>query len=252
MARKGKFVASIEARVGSTRLPGKVLREIMGRPMLELMIERVRKAKHIDEIIVATSVNPKDDVLEALAWRMGVKCYRGSEEDVLSRVLEAVKSVAGDHIVELWGDTPLIDPIIIDGAVRYYQDNNFDCVGTDKGYPWGMSMLIFPTVVLEEVHGITNDPVDRENVSTYINWHPQKYKLSKCPCPSHLHRPEIRLTVDELADFELVKSIFEHFGSGNLFFDTAAIIKFLDEHPDIKGLNKDVKQKVYKPSVTKS
>ncbi|MBI3601351.1 MAG: glycosyltransferase family protein [Candidatus Omnitrophica bacterium] len=243
MARKGKFVASIEARVGSTRLPAKVLREIMGRSMLELMIERVKKARRIDEIIVATSVNPKDDVLEQLALRMGVKCYRGSEEDVLSRVLEAVKSVAGDHIIELWGDTPLIDPAIIDDAVRYYQDNDFDCVGTDKGYPWGMSILIFPTAILEEVHGITNDPVDRENVSNYIYEHPQRYTISNLPCPRHLYRPEVRLTVDEGPDFEFVSRIFEALHPNNPYFDTQNILMFLDAHPELLEINKTIKQK---------
>lgn len=250
MPKCGKFVASIEARCGSSRLPGKVMKEIIGRPMLELMIERVKKAKEVDEVVLATTVNPKDDVLETLAKRMGIACYRGSEEDVLLRVLKAVRSVQGDHIVELWGDTPLIDPEIIDRAVEYYKNNDYDLVGT-KGFPWGMSLLVFPSSVLEEVNVVALEQVHRENVSTYIYWHPEKYSLSDLQAPHNLSRPEIRLTVDELPDFQLVSNIFEHFGKKNIYFNTEAIIQYLDAHPEVKALNKDVKQRVCNPEEQK-
>lgn len=242
---KGKVVASIEARVGSTRLPGKVIKEIIGKPMLELMIERVKKAHFIDEIVVATSINPRDDAIEGLTGRLKVKCFRGSEDDVLDRVLNAVKKCNGEHIVELWGDTPLIDPLIIDAAIQYYFQNNFDCVATclKKAFPWGVSLLMFPTRILEEVSLITNDLVDRENVSNYIYEHPDRYKIGHLPCPPELNRPEIRLTVDELPDFELVKTIFENLKPSNPFFSTLDIIKFMDANPHLKNMNKNVKQK---------
>lgn len=245
MNSKGKIVASIEARTGSTRLPGKVLREILGKPMLELMIERVRGARFIDEIVVATSVNPKDDEIEALSRRLKVGCLRGSEGDVLDRVLAVAKKYNAKHIVELWGDTPLIDPLIIDEAIKYYRDNDFDCVATclDKTFPWGMSLLVFPARILEEVSLITNDPADRENVSNYIYEHPAKYKIGNLPCPRELNRSEIRLTVDELSDFELVKTIFENLSVSNPFFSTHDIVRFLDANPYLKRINEDVKQK---------
>ncbi len=243
VTKKEKIVASIEARVGSSRLPGKVLKEIIGKPMLELMVKRVKQAKNIDDIVIATSTNPKDDSIEKLAKKLNIKCFRGSEEDVLDRVLRAVQENKGEHIVELWGDTPLIDPRIIDGVINYYIQNDFDCVGGDKNYPWGMNLLVFPTYILEEVSLITNDPVDRENVSTYIYEHPDKYKVSRCPCPKELNRPEIRLTVDELPDFELVKIIFENLQPKNQSFSMLDIIKFLDANPDLKNINKNVKQK---------
>lgn len=240
-----KILATIEARVGSSRLPGKVLRPILGRPMLELMIERVRQASNIKQIVLATSRNTLDDPLEALALRLGIGCYRGSEDDVLDRVLQAAKTYKAEHIVELWGDTPLIDPQIIDQAVHYYLNNNYDCIGTclDKKFPWGMSLLIFSTAVLDEVSKITDDPVDRENVSSYIYGHPERYKIGHLPCPKELQRPEIRLTVDEQPDLELVETIFEHFAASGTVFSTIEIIQFLDSHPDIKNINRMVKQK---------
>lgn len=245
MGSKGKVVASIEARVGSTRLPGKVLREIMGRPLLELMIERVKRARFIDEIIVAASVNSKDDDIEKLCAKLGIGCFRGSEDDVLERVLGAVKKYNGDYIVELWGDTPLIDPAIIDMAVEYYFRNNLDCAATclDKTFPWGMSLLVFSAKVLAEVDLIAKDPVCRENVSNYIYEHPEKYKIGHLPCPEAIKRPELRLVVDELPDFELVTNIFENLGKTDLNFTALDIIRFLDSHPDLIGINKNVRQK---------
>jgi spore coat polysaccharide biosynthesis protein SpsF len=209
------------------------------------MIERVKKAHLIDEIVVATSLNPRDNAIEELAGRLKVKCFRGSEDDVLDRVLKAVQKYNGEHIVELWGDTPLIDPLIIDAAIQYYFRNDFDCVATclNNTFPWGMSLLVFPTRILEEISLITNAPVDRENVSNYIYEHPEKYTVGHLPCPAELNRPEIRLTVDELPDFQLVTKIFENLSRKNPFFTTLDILKFLDAHPELKNLNKHVKQR---------
>ena len=248
MISKLKVVATIEARMGSTRLPGKSLKKIMGKPMLELMIERVKKAKLIDEIVVATSENPNNDAIELLAKRLNVGWFRGSEDDVLDRVLKAAKAYDADYIVELWGDCPLIDPEIIDEMISYYFDNDFDCVGTTiptlkKTFPWGISALTFPTKILEEVSQITQDPVDRENVSNYIYDHPGRYKIGHLPCPPELNHPEIRLTVDELDDFEVVKIIFEHLTPINPDFRTIDIIKFLESDYEIKNINMHVKQK---------
>lgn len=243
MPKKGRIIASIEARLGSTRLPGKVLKEIMGRPMLELMVERVKRSKYIDEIVIATSVNPKDGAIEEMCRRLGIVCYRGSEDDVLARVLGAAKHIKGDHIVELWGDAPLIDPGIIDATINHYVENDYDCVGIDRKFPWGMNLLVFPTNILEEVSLITNDPVDRENVSNYIYEHPDKYKFTRYPCPPELSRPDIRLAVDELPDFELVKTVFERLMPRSSFFSVTDIIKLLDAEPELKDINKCVKQK---------
>jgi len=243
-----KVIASIEARTGSKRLPNKVMKLILGKPMLELMIERVKRATKIDEIIIATSDKKDDDVIEELAAKLGVKCFRGSEDDVLDRVLKAAKSINGDLIVELWGDTVLIDPEIIDAAVEYYLDNNYDCVGTclDKKFPWGESLLVFSTKVLDEVSKLTQDPVDRENVSTYIYQNPDRYKTGHLPCPPEIKRPELRLVVDELPDFELMEKIFKHFYLTKPDFNTKDIIDYLDNNPEMAKMNKDVKQRVPK------
>ena len=116
-----KVVASIEARMGSSRLPGKSIRKILDKPMLELMIERVKECKEVDDIVVATSSNKKDNVIAELASKLDVNYFRGSENDVLDRVLNAAKMIKADVIVELWGDCPLIDPEILDDLVTFYK-----------------------------------------------------------------------------------------------------------------------------------
>lgn len=243
-----KVVASIEARMGSSRLPGKTMKKILDKSMLELMIERIKNCKMIDQIIIATSNSKNDDIIENLAQKLSVTCFRGSEDDVLERVLCAVQSVDGEIIVELWGDTPLIDPFIIDKMVKFFLDNKYDCVGTvlpnfEKSYPLGISALIFPTKILDEVEKITQNPDDRENVSNYIYEHPQQYKLAPLPCPPELNYPELRLVVDEADDFELIKIIFEHFYPENPKFSTLDIINFLNENPHLLEINKHVQQK---------
>ncbi len=245
LKKNGKLVAIIQARVGSSRLPGKVLKEILGKPMIQLMLERIRMARLVNELVIATSVNSKDNALAELAKKLGIKCFRGSEDDVMSRVLGAADFVGADHIVELWGDTPLLDPVIVDHAIEFYLQNDFDCVGTclDKTFPWGMSLLIFSTQILTDVSQKTNDPVDREHVSNYIYEHPEIYKIGHVPCPADIRRPEIRLTVDEAADFELVSKIFEHFEEQHPYFTTRDILNFLDSHPQLKKVNTHVRQR---------
>jgi len=243
-----KIIATIEARMGSSRLPGKSIKKILGKPMLELLIERVKRSKFLDEIIIATSTSKQDDKIEKLANSINVNCFRGSEEDVLERVVNAVKSRNGDVIVELWGDNPLIDPEIIDDLIQFYMNNKYDCVGTtlpnfQKTYPLGISAIIFSTKILEQVEKITDELDDRENVSNYIYEHVEKYTVAPLPCPKELNFPEISLTVDQIKDFELIKKIFEALYPINNTFNTHDVIKFLNENPRIKEINSDVIRK---------
>ncbi len=243
-----KVVATIEARMTSTRLPGKSMKSILGKPMLEILIERVKNCKKIDTIVVATTENKTDDIIEELSKKTSVNCFRGSEEDVLDRVLKAAKSAKADVIVELWGDSPLIDPFLIDEIIEYYLENDYDCVGTTlpnfkKTFPLGLSVLIFPTRILDEVDKLTQKPEDRENVSNYIYEHPEKYKIGAMPCPDDLNFPELRFTVDEASDFELVKTVFENLYPTNKDFRASDVIKFLNSNPQVRNLNRHVVQR---------
>lgn len=242
--KNGRYVAIIEARMGSSRLPGKVLKTIVGKPMLQHMIERVRRCQYLGDIVVATSVNPRDDALEVLTKGLGVRCFRGDEQDVMKRVLDAAKANAADHIVEMWGDSPLMEPSLIDATVEYYRNHDYDCVGVrfDGKLPRGLGLLVFPTAVLAQAEFLTRDPVDRENVSNYIYEHPDKYRIGQLPCPPQLDRPHLHFTVDYPEDFDVMTKIFEHFSAQGNTFSIDDVVQFLDSRPELAAINPHMRQ----------
>ncbi|MDP8297426.1 MAG: glycosyltransferase family protein [Candidatus Orphnella occulta] len=242
---KRKVVATIEARFTSTRLPGKTLLEICEKPTLELIIERLKMSELIDEIVIATTVSKDCDAIEELAKGSGVGCFRGSEDDVLDRVLQAAKAYQADIIVEMTGDETLIDPVIVDETIQFYRDNDFDYVSNilDRRYPRGLDTQVFSTEVLEEVAGLTNDPADRENVSLYIYEHPEKYTLGSVKAPDEMNRPEWRWTLDTKEDFEFLKAVYEALYSENKVFSAQDIFAFLAENPAVLEINKEIQQK---------
>jgi spore coat polysaccharide biosynthesis protein SpsF len=242
-----KIVATIEARMASTRFPGKTMKEILDRPMLELLIERLKRSKKIDEIIVATTVNPEDEVITRLAEQVGVKWYCGSSEDVLDRVLKAAKTFDADIIVEMTGDCPLLDPELIDLMVEKYLagKGKYHYVANviKRTYPRGLDTQVFPVTVLEEVSEITQDPADRENVSLYIYEHPEKYRLLNVEAPPELARPDLRLTVDTEEDLGLIREIYSALYPGNPAFNTLDVIKLINDNPTLRQINIHVQQK---------
>ncbi len=240
-----RTVATIEARMTSSRLPGKVLAEAEGVPMLELMIERLRFVPELDEIVVATTSNPTDDDVEVLARRLGVGVWRGSEDDVLTRVLEAATAYKVDVIVELTGDCPLIDPALVSETIQYYRMAGVDYVsnGRKPGYPMGMGVQVFGTAVLRDVAARTSDPVEHEHVSLYIYRHPEIYSLSGIDAPPAYARPNMRLTLDTKEDLAVIRAVFEALRPKRRNFSLAEIISFMDAHPEIAAINAAVVQR---------
>lgn len=240
-----KIVATIEARFASSRLPGKTLLEICGKPTLELIIERIKRSKFIDEIVVATTVNPDCDAIEELAKRLGVGYFRGSEEDVLDRVLQAAKAYKADIIVELTGDETLIDPVIVDQTIDYYLKNSFDYVSNvlNRRYPRGLDTQVFAVSVLDEVSRLTNEPADRENVSLYIYEHPEKYKLGSIEAPEKFNHPDWRWTLDTKEDFEFLKAVYEALYGIKKDFDLHDVFGLIKKNPHLLKINERIKQK---------
>jgi spore coat polysaccharide biosynthesis protein SpsF len=239
-----RTVCTIEARMTSSRLPGKVLLEAAGKPLLEHMVERLRRVEALDEVVIATTSETSSEPIVALADRLGIGCFRGSEEDVLARVLGAAQAYEADLIVETTGDCPLIDPGVIAHVIARFHDGDVDyCSNTmERTYPRGMDVQAFPTAVLAEVAELTNDPADREHVSLYIYEHPERYRLRSVVS----ERPEtgaLRLTVDTPEDYELIRTIFETLYPGDPAFDLDAILALFDEQPELADLNRHVEQK---------
>ena len=240
-----KTVAIVEARMASTRLPGKNMLPILGKPMLELLIERLKQAKLLDQIVVATTHNPSDDVIEKLTHRIRVGCFRGSEDDVLDRVLRAAHANKADVIVEITGDCPLIDPTLIDQVIRTYQMKNVDYVSNSLNgtYPNGMDVQVFSTKVLEKVARLTQDPIDHEHVSLYIYEHPEIFSIYNVESDLPEKYWNLRLTVDTKEDFQLINAIFELLYPHNTAFTLYDIINILEKRKDLLEINQNIQQK---------
>lgn len=235
-----RTVATIEARLGSTRLPGKVLAEISNRPALEIMVERLRLVPELDGIVIATTTAAADDAIEQFARRLGVGSWRGSEDDVLARVLDAATAHEADVIVELTGDCPLIDPAIVSRVVRHYRHAGVDYASNvlTRTYPIGMDTQVFSRAILADVARRTDDATDREHVSLYIYRHPEIYSLANVPAPPEETRPDLRLTLDTAEDLAVIRAVHSALatteGPG---FPLSSILGFLDARPDIAGIN---------------
>lgn len=240
-----KTAAIIEARMTSTRLPGKVLLPVLGRPLLGHLVERLQRAGTLDQVIIATTTNATDDPVEALARELGCGWFRGSEEDVLDRVLRAAHAHEVGLIVEVTGDCPLMDPAIVDTLVKTFRDGGWDYVSNviERTYPRGMDAQVFPTAVLDEVAGLTSDPVDHEHVSLYIYNHPERFALKNVASglPPEYH--DLRLTVDTKEDFELIRIIFEELYPRKPDFGLRDILDLFDRRPELAGINRHVRQK---------
>lgn len=241
-----KIVATIEARMTSSRLPGKVLLPLGGKPALERMIERIRFARYIDEIVVATTVNDADDPIVELCERVGAGYFRGSEDDVLERVLGAAHEYDADYICELTGDCPLIDPVIIDSTITSHLRGTYDYTSSNLfhyTFPIGFDTQIFATPVLEKVAGLTDDPIDRVHVSCFIYHNPKIFKLNGHNANPEEFGPQIRLTLDTKEDYEVIKTVFEALHREGDFFSARGIMAWLKKNPEILEVNRKVRKK---------
>jgi spore coat polysaccharide biosynthesis protein SpsF len=240
MNARPKVVALVESRMTSRRLPGKNFKPILGRPMLARLLERLRRARSLDAICLATSVDPTDAVLEELAQAEGIACHRGSLEDVLDRVLGAARAQAADVIVEITGDCPLVDAEVVDAAVARYLRGDVDYVANvlnQLTFPIGLDVQVYGVPVLEEIATLTNDPDDRVNVTPYIYHHPERYRLLNLTAPPALARPSYRLCVDHPEDFEVITTIYQRLYAANPAFTARDVIRFLDAEPALVARN---------------
>jgi spore coat polysaccharide biosynthesis protein SpsF (cytidylyltransferase family) len=254
LAKRGKIVASIEARMTSTRLPGKVLMEIGNKPALQILIERLSGSRLIDETIIAATDNPQDDSIEKLGKDLGIYTFRGSESDVLGRVVGAVESVKGDVIVEITGDCPLMDHEVADNVIEEYISKypEYDYV-TNIGYvenavreiPLGMDVRVFSFDELKKISGITDDPEDREHVSLYFfRTGKDKYKLHNLRVPDKWKRDyNPRLCLDTKEDLEVIRNIYENLSAVKEDFGLTDILNYLDSNRHIAEINSNVEQK---------
>lgn len=237
----------IEARMSSTRLPGKVLMKVNKKPILKHMVDRLKHCKLIKDIIIATTLKPQDDIIEKFCKKNKLKFFRGSESDVLGRVLFAAKKFRVDVIVEITGDCPLIDPNIVDQTISTYLLNkkkvDYMTNALRYSYPNGMDVQIFKRKLLNKVSKLTNSKHDREHVTTYIYSNPKKFKIFEISAPPNLYWPGLGLTLDTKQDFELIKTIIKNLSKIKPFFTCLDIINFLKKNSRFVKLNKNIIRK---------
>jgi spore coat polysaccharide biosynthesis protein SpsF len=244
-SRPMRIVCFIEARMRSTRLPGKVLMPILGKSMLELMIERLRRARTLDGIVVATTDGEADQPIADLAERLGVGCFRGSEDDVLARVLGAARAYGADVIVETTGDCPLHEPALIDKVVADFRLGGADFVSNILPYstPRGTDCRVFTTDALDEIDRTSTDPADHEHVSLHFWEHPETYRLRNVTTELPPEVVDLRLTVDTPEDFELVRRVYEALYPEDPRFTLWDVLELLRREPELARINQEIRQK---------
>lgn len=240
-----KVVGIIQARMGSTRLHGKVMQDLSGETVLGRTVSRASRSRLLDAIVVATTNQSADDVIERLSVQRGWECFRGSEGDVLDRYYSAATACQAEAVVRLTSDCPLIEPEIIDQVVESFlgRQPELDYAANTlppRTFPRGLDTEVMRFDALERAWREDRNPAWREHVTPYIYRTPERFRLHSVINPTDLS--SMRWTVDTPEDLAFVRRIYEHFGHDS--FSWREVIAALDRHPDWLGINRDVEQKV--------
>ena len=229
------IAAIIQARMGSTRLPGKTLMDISGHPMLWHVVNRARQIEALDETVVATSDNASDDSIVAFCKQERIPCFRGDEDDVLDRYYQAAKWIGADVIVRITPDCPLIDPDVVDDVVKCYVDGDYDYVSnTDPPtFPDGLDTEVFSFEALERAWREAKLQSEREHVTPYIRKHPELFRIGNVTYGEDLS--SMRWTVDEPQDLEFVRAVYDHLES--MSSGMADVLDVLKKHPELMEIN---------------
>ncbi|MBN2328959.1 MAG: glycosyltransferase family protein [Candidatus Omnitrophica bacterium] len=239
-SKKTNIMAVIQARMGSTRLPGKVLMEIGGKPALYHVVSRVRKAAAIDRVVVAATRNPIDDPLQACCETLGVACFRGDEDDVLDRFYQTAVQYPADVIVRITADCPLLDPNVTDHVVHAFLEGQCDYASNTQvcTYPDGLDTEVFSFQALERAWREARLLSEREHVTPYIKNHPEIFRLKSVENDCDLSA--LRWTLDEPTDLEFIRAVYENISCE--FFGMEEILTLLQSHPDIGRINQGIER----------
>lgn len=243
-----KIGAIIQARMGSTRLAGKVMKEIKGKTVLQHVIERVQQSKLVDEIVIATTLHERDNAIEKEALKCGVKVFRGSEDDVLSRYYYAAKENGIDIVIRITSDCPLIDPFVIDEIINSYLNGNHE-IATNAGadlsqrtYPRGLDTEVFSFKDLESAFNNAKETYQREHVTPYIYENSKNALFYK----NKVNYSKYRWTLDTEEDFELIYNIYDRLYTGTHNFYLKEIIELFNQEPELYQINEHIEQKKLK------
>ena len=237
-----RVVAIIQARMGSTRLPGKVLKDLAGEPMLTRVVHRTCRAKTLDKVVVATTTQPTDDVIVQLCETQGWDYFRGSEEDVLDRYYRAALAYAAEVVVRITSDCPLIEPEVVDEVVQAFLERqphvDYACMHVpQRTFPHGLDLQVMRFDVLERAWREAQNPAWREHVVSYIDHNQELFRIHGVT--SEVDYSHMRWTVDWPEDLAFVRQIYDHFGHDR--FSWHDVLALLDEYPEWLEINRYVK-----------
>jgi spore coat polysaccharide biosynthesis protein SpsF len=243
-----KTVAIIQARMGATRLPGKVLRALCGYPVLGHVIRRVKAASRLDAVVVATTVAPADDVVAAECPHWGAACFRGSEQDVLSRYHGAAQMAGAEAIVRITADCPLYDPTLLDRMLADFAQPDAagaipDCMSNviERSFPRGLDTEIVTFAALDRTHREAAQPYEREHVIPYIYQHQNLFRVR-----SYKEKPNLsghRWTLDTPEDWQFIEAVYQELHREGQLFTTGDVLNLLKKRPELAKLNAHVEQK---------
>jgi len=243
-----KTIAIIQARMGATRLPGKVLRQLCGRSVLARVIARVRVARLLAGVMVATTESPGDDAVAAECAKLGVPCFRGSEQDVLSRYFGAAQSGGAEAVARVTADCPLFDGALLDRMLTEFEEANRSTVTVDylsnivkRTFPRGLDVEVFTFAALERAHVEATQPHEREHVTPYFYQHPELFRLRSFEGDADYSAH--RWTLDTPEDWRLIEEIYRALHHEARLFTTEDVLKLLKQQPELTKLNADVEQK---------
>ncbi len=230
---RGSTLAIVQARMTSTRLPGKVLAPLVGAPMIVRQIERIQRAAALDEIVVATSEDASDDELVGVLQPAGVQVTRGPLDDVLGRFIKAIELYQPDVVVRLTGDCPLACPSVIDLVVGKFHDSAADYVSNTMRptFPDGLDVEVTDPKALRDVAEQSADVHEREHVTLGVYRHPEKFVIENVTDPKGRDKSHLRWTLDNEGDLDFVTAVYDHLWTTNSKFDYAEILKFTEENP---------------------
>ena len=241
-----RTVAIVQARMTSTRLPGKVLLPILGQPMLALQIERMRRAQLVDLIVIATTTNQADEPIVDFCKQHALLYLRGSEDDVLSRYAEAASVYEADAIIRITSDCPLMEPTLMDQAVFKFAQarGQIDYISNmlEPSFPYGLAVEVFSGEALRMAHLNAVQPAEREHVTPYIYRHPEQFHLQNFRHDVDLSN--YRWTVDTPEDFDLVSKIFSALYPNNPQFNMQDVLDLLEKNVAWSRINRRVQQKI--------
>lgn len=240
-----KTVIVVQARMTSERLPGKVLKTVLGKPLLEYQIERMRRIRLADAIIIATTVNRTDDPVTDLCDRLDIPYFRDSEHDVLSRYYHTALAAGADTVVRLTADCPLIDPVLVDDVIREYKDNfpkyDYVCNNQLRSYPRGLDAEVFSMDSLSKAFRNASHEAEREHVTPYMYNTKGRFNIKTLVCePNH---GKHRWTVDTIEDFELIEKIISALYPSNSEFSWEDVLDLIERNPELALINAHIQQK---------